>query len=210
MALDHTVRPAEIYFGWKVVGAAFVVAIFGWGIGFYGPSVFLRTLHAERGWSIAVVSGAITAHFIFSALATAYLPEAYGRWGVVRVTRGGSRAHRDRRRVVGERARRVAAIPGRDPQRRRLGGDDGRRDQRDRRALVRPGPAKGAEPRLQRRQHRRAHLHAALGRADRATGVRDGSDADGDGGGRDPVAGFGTICARSQTAVPALHRQHRR
>lgn len=89
MALDQAVRPTETYFGWKVVGAAFVVAVFGWGIGFYGPSVFLHTLHVERGWSIAVVSAAITAHFLFCALATAYLSEAYGRWGVARVTQTG-------------------------------------------------------------------------------------------------------------------------
>ncbi len=85
MALDQAVRPAESYFGWKVVGAAFVVAVSGWGV---CPAVqrWPRTLHAERGWSIAVVSGAITAHFLCSALTTAYLPEAYGRWGVARVT----------------------------------------------------------------------------------------------------------------------------
>jgi hypothetical protein len=55
---------AQAYFGWKVVGAAFVLTVFGWGIGFYGPSVFLRTLHDDRGWPIALVSAAITAHFL--------------------------------------------------------------------------------------------------------------------------------------------------
>jgi len=29
------------FYGWRVVAAAFVLAIFGWGIGFYGPPVFL-------------------------------------------------------------------------------------------------------------------------------------------------------------------------
>jgi predicted MFS family arabinose efflux permease len=80
---------AEAYFGWKVVGAAFVLAVFGWGIGFYGPSLFLRTLHDERDWSIALVSAAITAHFLFSALFVAYLPEAHARWGIARVTQAG-------------------------------------------------------------------------------------------------------------------------
>src|SRR5262249_29251638 len=80
---------AQAYFRWKVVGAAFVLAVFGWGIGFYGPSVFLRTLHDERGWPIALVSAAITAHFLFSALFVAYLPEAYARWGLTRVTQTG-------------------------------------------------------------------------------------------------------------------------
>ena len=80
---------AEPYFGWKVVGAAFVLALFGWGIGFYGPSVFLWTLHGERGWSVALISAAITTHFLFSALFVAYLPNAYARWGLARVTQGG-------------------------------------------------------------------------------------------------------------------------
>ncbi len=70
----------------------FNLAVLGWGIGFYGPPVFLRTLHETRGWSIAVVSAAITVHFVFSAAFTAYLPEAYKAWGVARVTAVGAGA----------------------------------------------------------------------------------------------------------------------
>ena len=51
--------------------------------------MFLRTLHDERGWPIATISAAITAHFLFSALFVAYLPEAYTRWGLARVTQAG-------------------------------------------------------------------------------------------------------------------------
>ena len=80
---------AKSYFGWRVVSAAFVLAVFGWGIGFYGPSVFLRTLHDQHGWTIATISAAITAHFLFSALFVAYLPEAYAQWGFARVTQAG-------------------------------------------------------------------------------------------------------------------------
>src|SRR5262249_60502102 len=80
---------AKSYFGWRVVGAAVVLAVFGWGLGFFGPSVFLRTLHDQRGWTIATISAAITAHFLFSALFVAYLPEAYTQWGFARVTQVG-------------------------------------------------------------------------------------------------------------------------
>ena len=38
------------FFGWRVVAAAFVVAVFGCGVGFFGPSVFLNVLHERRGW----------------------------------------------------------------------------------------------------------------------------------------------------------------
>ena len=54
-------------FRWKVVSAAFVVAVFAWGTGFYGPSIFLQALHAGRGWPIATLSTAVTAHFLCSA-----------------------------------------------------------------------------------------------------------------------------------------------
>src|SRR5215217_727753 len=80
---------APSFFGWKVVRAAFLVAAFSWGVGFYGPSVFLQTLHAERGWAISSVSAAITAHFLFSAMLVTYLPEAHRRFGIARVTQAG-------------------------------------------------------------------------------------------------------------------------
>ena len=32
-------RGGTVFFGWQVVAAAFAVAVFSWGINFYGPSV---------------------------------------------------------------------------------------------------------------------------------------------------------------------------
>ena len=78
-----------VSFGWKVVWAAFLVAFFSWGVGFYGPGVFLQTLHAERGWAISTVSAAITVHFLISAVLVTRLPEAHQRFGVARVTQAG-------------------------------------------------------------------------------------------------------------------------
>ncbi|HLJ20803.1 MAG TPA: hypothetical protein VKU84_11425, partial [Stellaceae bacterium] len=62
-----------LFLGWKVVGTAFVVALFSWGFAFYGSGVFLHALHLARGWSIAVISAAITAQYVFSAGIVAYL-----------------------------------------------------------------------------------------------------------------------------------------
>jgi predicted MFS family arabinose efflux permease len=76
--------------GWRVVWVAFVVAVFGWGVGFYGPAVYLPTLHQTRGWSISTISAAITAHYLVSAALITALPEAYRRFGVGRVTLGGA------------------------------------------------------------------------------------------------------------------------
>jgi len=75
--------------GWRVVWVAFVVAVFGWGVGFYGPAVYLAALHQTRGWSIATISSAITAHYLVSAVLITGLPEAYRRFGVGRVTCAG-------------------------------------------------------------------------------------------------------------------------
>jgi hypothetical protein len=72
-----TGRPPAAFFGWRVMWAAFVVAIFGWGIGFYGPPVFLHAVQATHGWPIGIVSAAVTAHFLCGALAVANMPAVY-------------------------------------------------------------------------------------------------------------------------------------
>jgi hypothetical protein len=78
------------FFGWKVVGAAFVVAGFGWGVGFYGPPVFLHALEAGRGWPVWVASAAVTGHFLVGALMVTRLARLHARFGVVAVTRAGA------------------------------------------------------------------------------------------------------------------------
>jgi len=47
----------KIFFGWQVVGGAFLLAVFGWGLGFYGPPIYLHAVCHVRGWSVALVSG---------------------------------------------------------------------------------------------------------------------------------------------------------
>ena len=74
----------------RVVWIAFIVAVFGWGVGFYGPATYLPVLHRTRGWSIATLSAAVTAHYLVSAVLIISLPDAYRRFGVGRVTLGGT------------------------------------------------------------------------------------------------------------------------
>jgi MFS family permease len=77
----------RVFFGWKVVATAFTVAVFSWGIGFYGLSVFLHALHQQHGWPVSAISAAITAHFLFSAAIVTRLPELHRRFGVAATTR---------------------------------------------------------------------------------------------------------------------------
>ena len=80
------------FYGWHVVAAVFVLATFGWGLGFYGPPVYLHALHELRGWSLNVISLAVTVHFLFGAMVIANLPRLYARFGLARVTKAGSLA----------------------------------------------------------------------------------------------------------------------
>ena len=82
--------PRIPFHGWTVVSAAFVVAAFGWGVGFYGPSVYLETVRAARGWPVGLVSGAVTAHFLAGVLVVANLPRLHARLGLPVVTAAGA------------------------------------------------------------------------------------------------------------------------
>jgi hypothetical protein len=79
-------RPVTFY-GWRIVGAALVLATFGWGLGFYGPPIFLHAVRESRGWSLALVSTAVTVHFLIGAIVVANLPKLYRSFGVPAVTK---------------------------------------------------------------------------------------------------------------------------
>jgi hypothetical protein len=81
---------SRVFYGWRVVAAVFVLAVFGWGLGFYGPPVYLHTVREARGWSVALVSTAVTVHFLFGAIVITNLPKLYNRFGVAAVTKAGS------------------------------------------------------------------------------------------------------------------------
>jgi MFS family permease len=83
---------APVFFGWRVVWAAFAIAMLAWGVGFYSPSEFLHVLHESRGWSVSLISSAITCHFLFSAGIVARLPMLHRRFGLAATTRAGGLA----------------------------------------------------------------------------------------------------------------------
>src|SRR5437660_32066 len=89
----RSIEPADAkaaFYGWRVVGAAFVLAVFGWGVGFYGPPVYLHAVREARGWPLWLVSTAVTAHFLVGAAMTANLPTLYLRFGVPTITKLGA------------------------------------------------------------------------------------------------------------------------
>ena len=79
-----------MFHGWKVVAAAFVVALFGWGLGFYGPGVYLAALTETRGWDIAAVAAAITFYYLVGATITIYAGDLFDRFGPRRMVTAGA------------------------------------------------------------------------------------------------------------------------
>ncbi|MCD0506249.1 MFS transporter, partial [Bordetella petrii] len=84
-------RPvSSAFFGPWAVRAAFVIAIFGWGVGFYGPAIYLAEVIQRTQWSLSLVSLAVTLHFLFGALVVANLPRLYAAFGLPAATVAGS------------------------------------------------------------------------------------------------------------------------
>jgi hypothetical protein len=88
--MTATTQRSGTFYGWRVVAAAFVLAAFGWGMGFYGPPVFLSAIREARGWPLALVSTAVTVHFLVGAVVGARLPALHRRFGAAAVTKAGA------------------------------------------------------------------------------------------------------------------------
>jgi MFS transporter len=83
-------RRSEHFYGWRVVAAAFVLAVFGMGMGFHGPAVYLHAVHQGTGWPLALISMAVTVHFLAGAVVVANLPALHRRFGIPTVTKAGA------------------------------------------------------------------------------------------------------------------------
>lgn len=83
---------SSAFFGPWVVRSAFVLAVFGWGVGFYGPPVFLHAVVLRTAWPLGLVSSAVTLHFLVGAVLVANLPGLHRRFGLPLVTTLGATA----------------------------------------------------------------------------------------------------------------------
>ncbi|HTG10416.1 MAG TPA: MFS transporter, partial [Candidatus Eisenbacteria bacterium] len=78
------------FHGWYVVGGAFVIALCGWGFGFYGPGVYLSALHAQHGWPTALIASAVTLYYLCGATWIIFVGDAIDRFGPRRVVLAGA------------------------------------------------------------------------------------------------------------------------
>ena len=83
----HTPVP---FYGKTVLRAAFVLAVLGWGVGFYSPPIFIYAVVSRTDWPLTWVSAAVTLHFLIGAVVVANLPAIYRRLGTARATGTGA------------------------------------------------------------------------------------------------------------------------
>ncbi len=83
---------ARYFYGWNVVGATFGMALFSFGLGFYGLTVYVAALQRQLGWSASAVSAPVTMYYLAGALLTLWIGDLYGRFGPRVVVAGGSLA----------------------------------------------------------------------------------------------------------------------
>ena len=70
-----------MFYGWYVVGCAFVIALCGFGFGFYGPGLYLASLSLAHGWPVALVSSAVGLYYFCAAIWTIFIGDAVDRLG---------------------------------------------------------------------------------------------------------------------------------
>ncbi len=70
-----------IFYGWWMVAACLLVATFAWTLGVFGVSAYLYAITRLQGWSIGVVSSAITMFYLTSACLSMPVGSLIGRKG---------------------------------------------------------------------------------------------------------------------------------
>ena len=73
-----------------MVGVCFVAAVFTWGLGVFGASVYLNEVTKARGWSVTLVSASITAFYLTNAFVLPAVGAAIDRLGARPVIAAGA------------------------------------------------------------------------------------------------------------------------
>ena len=70
-----------LFYGWRVVGVCFAAAVFTWGFGVFGASVYLSEVTKTQGWSVSLVSSGVTLFYLTNAASLTLIGAAIGRFG---------------------------------------------------------------------------------------------------------------------------------
>jgi len=93
-ATNHTVvdESSIRYDGWRIVLVCFLLATFGWGLGFYGQSVYVAELHRLHGWPASLISSGTTFYYLAGAALVVFVSEAIRGFGPRNCLIGGTLA----------------------------------------------------------------------------------------------------------------------
>jgi MFS family permease len=78
------------FYGWYIVFCCFSMALFAWGLGFYGPGVYLLRLRQSQGWTTSSVSMALTFYNLLIAATVLHVGDMIQRVGTRPVVFAGS------------------------------------------------------------------------------------------------------------------------
>ncbi len=81
MPLNLNWKPRRIFYGWWVVGACFLIALYGGGVVFYGFTAIFEPLADEFGWSYAQISFAASLRGLEAGLLAPLVGLLVDRWG---------------------------------------------------------------------------------------------------------------------------------
>jgi predicted MFS family arabinose efflux permease len=69
------------YDGWRIVVVCFLLATFGWGLGFYGQSVYVAELQRLHGWPASLISSGTTFFYLAGAGLVVFVAEVIKAFG---------------------------------------------------------------------------------------------------------------------------------
>jgi len=90
MPLNLAWQPRRIFYGWWIVGACFVISLYGGGVVFYGFTAIFEPLAAEFGWSYAQISFAASLRGLEAGLLAPLVGVLVDRWGPRRLLFSGA------------------------------------------------------------------------------------------------------------------------
>jgi len=83
-------KPRRIFYGWWVVGACFLISLYGGGVVFYGFTAIFEPLANEFGWSYAQISFAASLRGLEAGLLAPLVGLLVDRWGPRKLLLSGS------------------------------------------------------------------------------------------------------------------------
>jgi MFS family permease len=82
-------KPRKVFYGWWIVGACFLIALYTGGVVFYGFTAVFEPLASEFDWSYAQISLAASLRGLEMGLLAPFIGVLVDRWGPRRLLFGG-------------------------------------------------------------------------------------------------------------------------